>query len=139
MSDVCTSYTLTERVATSVDVPASICPLPLYHQQQQAQAQCHSSISSHRVTMKPLSPSTLPPRPSGFAVFVSPLTVLPGSTEPEPATIVINQETGKVVDVIPGQLIRDETSLDTRKYGDLKVDKFVEIPEGRVLLPGLVE
>lgn len=98
-----------------------------------------SSIPSDRMTMKPLSTSTLPPRPSGLAVFVSPLTVLPGSTEPEPATIVINQETGKVVDVIPGQLIRDETSLDTRPYGDLKVDKFVEIPEGRVLLPGLVE
>lgn len=83
--------------------------------------------------------SSLLARPTGLAVFVSPLTTLPGFAEPQPATIIVDQATGKVLDVVQGELAQDEGSLKLEQYSSLKVDKFVKVPEGRVLLPGLVE
>ena len=98
-----------------------------------------NSLQQSKPNMKPLSSATLPACPSGLAIFVSPLTILPDLAEPHPATIIVDQTTGKVLEVIAGELLRDERSLDLQRYGGLEVNEIVEIPEGRVLLPGLVE
>lgn len=74
------------------------------------------------------------PSTSGLSIFISPKTILPGSSEPEPATIVVDDATGEITEVI-GKLLNDEEIAD---LGD-DVNEVIRIPSDKVLLPGLVE
>jgi allantoinase len=57
-----------------------------------------------------------------------------GATIPQPATITIDTETGKIIQVIPSYLFRDA------HYTEVDVDGITVIDAGdRVVLPGLVE
>lgn len=57
--------------------------------------------------------------------FVAPKAVLPGKSEPVPATVTVDINTGKITDVKEGV---HEASGDV-----------VKVPEHQVLLPGLIE
>ena len=59
--------------------------------------------------------------------LISENTILPSSYEPQPATIQIDDQSGKIVDVFGG--IR----------GDMIVGEVVEIDNSDILLPGLVD
>lgn len=92
-----------------------------------------------RGALKPLTTSNTPlPRPTGLLVFSSAQTILPGHKDPRPVTIVVHRETGKILDVVEGDLVGRE-ELDVGKYGQGEVTEWVDVPEGKVLLPGLVE
>jgi hypothetical protein len=71
---------------------------------------------------------------SGLSIFISPRTILPGSSEPEPATVIVDDATGQITEVIR-ELLDDE---EIAKLGD-DVNELVRIPSDKVLLPGLVE
>jgi hypothetical protein len=71
---------------------------------------------------------------SGLSIFISPKTILPGSSEPEPATVIVDDATGQITEVIR-ELLDDE---EIAKLGD-DVNELIRIPSDKVLLPGLVE
>jgi hypothetical protein len=67
-------------------------------------------------------------------VLVSRSTILPDHEDPQPATIEIDRETGRIVDVLVDTLkMKDEYDSEGREV------TWVLVPEGKVLLPGLVE
>jgi hypothetical protein len=75
-----------------------------------------------------------PPVLTGLLVLVSRSTILPDHEDPQPATIEIDRETGRIVDVLVDTLkMKDEYDSEGREV------TWVLVPEGKVLLPGLVE
>ena len=71
---------------------------------------------------------------SGLSIFISPKTILPGSSEPEPATIIVDDATGQITKVIR-QLFNDEEIANIED----DVNEVIRISSDKVLLPGLVE
>jgi hypothetical protein len=78
--------------------------------------------------------TTSSPTSSGSTIFVSTQTILPGSSAPEPATIIVDDSTGRITEVIQ-KLLSDEEILE---YGR-EVNEVIRVPSDKVLLPGLVE
>lgn len=61
-------------------------------------------------------------------VFTGNRVVLPGADQPTPATIVVDIQTGKIIDTSPGRSSPDD---------QLDVD-FIDAGD-KIILPGLVE
>jgi len=58
--------------------------------------------------------------------------LLPGISEPSPATIVVNKSSGKIIEVREGQYNREQLGLETKSV------EWVEAGNS-IVLPGLVE
>lgn len=75
----------------------------------------------------------------GLTVFSAPQAILPGSVDPQPATILVDRGTGKIVQVIAGKcLSKGELSVE-ESLGSDEVNEWVQVDETKVLIPGLVE
>lgn len=96
-----------------------------------------SSTLSKTTIPKPKQPLEFP-RPTGLLVVVSPQTVLKDRA-PQPATIIVDRASGKIKNVLEGQLLKqEEGSSHSALQGETNVE-WVVVPEGKVLMPGLVE
>lgn len=58
--------------------------------------------------------------------------VLPGATEVQPATIEVHRATGMIKHVHKTRKTRSD-------YATLPEDAFIELDDGQILLPGLVD
>lgn len=58
--------------------------------------------------------------------------LLPGSQLPQPATILVSAETGKIVEVRAERLVRTD-------FPGITDDHWLEVDDDKYLLPGLVE
>jgi len=74
------------------------------------------------------------PSTTGLTIFVSPRTILPGSSEPEPATVIVDGATGQITEVFKKLLSVEEIA----NLGN-DINEVIRIPDAKVLLPGLVE
>jgi hypothetical protein len=74
---------------------------------------------------------------SSLLVLVSNSAILPGSLEPQPATILVNVDSGKIVQVRQGHIAAKDEYQELLTKGDIL--EWIEVPEGQVVLPGLVE
>jgi hypothetical protein len=94
----------------------------------------------------PIIQSTLPkpavpmdfPRPTGLLVIVSPQTVLK-SRAPQAATVIVDKASGKIKDILEGQLLKQGEDAGHPALEGAKEVEWVVLPEGKVLMPGLVE
>jgi hypothetical protein len=74
--------------------------------------------------------------PPSLLVLASQSVILPGATGPQPATILVDTKSGIIVEVRPGHVAsKDEYSGGLSKG----LVEFIQVPEGHVVLPGLVE
>jgi hypothetical protein len=78
------------------------------------------------------------PRPTGLLVLVSPQTVLKGRA-PQAATVIVDRVSGKIKNVLEGELLKQEKDSSHPALGGAKEVEWVFVPEGKVLMPGLVE
>lgn len=93
-----------------------------------------------------LSASTVPkpkhpldfPRPTGLLVLVSPQTVLKGRA-PQAATVIVDKASGKIKNVLEGELLKQEEGSSHSALQGAKDVEWIVVPEGKVLMPGLVE
>ncbi|KAJ9107839.1 hypothetical protein QFC19_002745 [Naganishia cerealis] len=80
------------------------------------------------------------PKPEGsppLLVLVCAQTVLRGRP-PQPATVVVDRTSGRIRDVLPGLLLGPDSEHPALQAGKAAVE-WVRVPEGRVLMPGLVD
>lgn len=81
-----------------------------------------------------------PQPPTGLLVLTCSQVVLQGLPV-QPATIVVDRLTGKIKDVLAGELLGEEEVGD--RYSALGGEKdnveWIRVEEGKVLVPGLVE
>ncbi|KAJ9098073.1 hypothetical protein QFC20_006021 [Naganishia adeliensis] len=93
-----------------------------------------------------LSASTVPkpkhpldfPRPTGLLVLVSPQTVLKGRA-PQAATVIVDKASGKIKNVLEGELLKQEEGSSHSALQGAKDVEWIVVPEGKVLMPGLVD
>jgi hypothetical protein len=65
-----------------------------------------------------------------FLVCTGANVLLPGATDPVPATLVVDRSTGKIIDVRPTQLTREQLILESVEWIDAA---------DSIVLPGLIE
>lgn len=75
-----------------------------------------------------------PSQRGGLLVIVSRSTILPDSDELQPATIEVDKASGRISAVLVDRLKRREEYEEEQTAVE-----WVLVPEGRVLMPGLVE
>lgn len=86
---------------------------------------------------KPSAPLDFP-RPTGLLVIVSPQTVLQ-SRAPQAATVIVDRASGKIKDILEGQLLKQGEDAGHSALEGAKEVEWLVLPEGKVLMPGLVE
>lgn len=94
----------------------------------------------------PLTHDTVPtpdvpldfPRPTGLLVIVSAQTVLK-SRAPQAATVVVDRRSGKIKQVLEGQLLKPAEDAEHSALEGAKEVEWIVLPESKVLMPGLVE
>lgn len=69
---------------------------------------------------------------SGILVVSAASAILPGASDPSPASIEINLKTGKIERVHTRKVAKSD-------YTHLEDASFIELGEGQILLPGLVD
>lgn len=74
----------------------------------------------------------------GLKVIVAHQAVLPDQAVLQKATVVIDCSTGQILDVLQ-KVVLSKTDFDLNKYGNKDVVEWIELPEEKVLMPGLVE
>jgi hypothetical protein len=103
---------------------------------------CHPYLEKTEGTEKsalipnpPLNSQALPM--ASLLVLVSHSVILPGSLDPQPATILVDIDSGKIVQVRQGHIAAKDEYRDRLTKGEIV--EWIEVPEGQVVLPGLVE
>lgn len=105
-----------------------------------------ATIPQYTAMPVPLTHDTVPkpdvpldfPRPTGLLVIVSPQTVLK-SRAPQRATIIVDRRSGKIEQVLEGQLLKQDEDAGHPALQGAKEVEWIVLPEGKVLMPGLVE
>ncbi len=65
-------------------------------------------------------------------IFTGKNVLLPGSQVPQPATVIVSTETGKIIEVHAERHSRTD-------YPEIADDHWLELDDDKYLLPGLVE
>ena len=92
---------------------------------------------THDTVPKPDVPLDFP-RPTGLLVIVSSQTVLK-SRAPQPATVVVDRASGKIKDILEGQLLNQAKDGGHAALEASKEVEWLVLPPSKVLMPGLVE
>ena len=71
-------------------------------------------------------------------VIVSAQTVLK-SRAPQAATVVVDRRSGKIKQVLEGQLLKPAEDAEHSALEGAKEVEWIVLPESKVLMPGLVE
>jgi hypothetical protein len=58
---------------------------------------------------------------------------------PQPATLIVDRASGKIRNVLEGQLSKQEEGSSHPALEGATEVEWVVVPEGKVLMPGLVE
>lgn len=73
---------------------------------------------------------------SPLLVFSGRQVLLPDTDIPQPATVIIDTFSGKITNILPGQLSRDDLSPHLAQ--DSEIATYIEAGN-KVVLPGLIE